>query len=64
MGQSAERLERATGTRCIPLQADVRKVSSLPMWAWLTCSVQFDDVFTVMKKAVDEFGNIDILVNG
>eukprot|EP00118_Oscarella_pearsei_P026913 m.310561 g.310561 ORF g.310561 m.310561 type:complete len:277 (+) comp52687_c0_seq1:22-852(+) len=46
---AAEKLSKATGQRCLPVQLDVRNP---------------DDATAAVEKALKEFGKIDILVNG
>ncbi|KAK3751496.1 hypothetical protein RRG08_030521 [Elysia crispata] len=46
---SAETLTKATGVKCLPVQADVRKPQ---------------EVITAVEKCLQEFGRIDIVING
>ncbi|GFO43292.1 peroxisomal 2,4-dienoyl-coa reductase [Plakobranchus ocellatus] len=46
---SAETLSKATGLRCVPVQADVRKPQ---------------DVIAAIDKCLQEFGRLDIVING
>ena len=46
--RAAERLRHATGEKCLPLVGDVRKAA---------------DVLAVVRRAIQEFGTIHILVN-